>query len=509
MHVTDVAVFKNGYSQISLSGQINGTSTQLRLQNMPVPILGSFWWQAPQGVSVREVRSETTLQPVPNKGFRTVDFLLANAGAQADIVLSNGCKLTGTICPPQATTSTSSFLPGAQEYAPDMAAMPRNATPSTMDIPPMVQLRTATGIATLKEQSILYAEVLSDTPQYPTTNKAVPSLVFELSAPAEGKTLQVSSLSRGLNWVPSYRIDLGPDGKALFQGKATVMNELADLNHVNLELVMGYPALGKYLQPSPVALLHSLNTFLNLISAGPNTAAAHISANITSNNNNAYYDDENEQTGASDLTQAEDLFFYSIPDFSCAAGQTITREIFKGEVNYSHVYTWNVPNQSDIETWQRNQRYHDSSSAAPNEVWHCVRLNNTLKSPWTTGVVDCYAEGRLVGRTVVNFTPEGATSMVKLNKTMQAPVQFSESVVQQDEETMTLEGKLSLTNRSDQEMQVYITKEVRGTPLSASDDATTTCSPGYGDNPNGQFLWVVTVQPGQTKTVSYRYNYIR
>lgn len=55
-------------------------------------------------------------------------------------------------------------------------------------------------------------------------------------------------------------------------------------------------------------------------------------------------------------------------------------------------------------------------------------------------------------------------------------MQFSETILKENGDVLTMEGKLSLTNYSDKEMHVIITKEVSGTPLSASDAAATTCS---------------------------------
>ncbi len=512
MQVTEVAAFKNGYSQVSLKGNIHQQGTELRLSGVPVPLLGSFWWQAPAGSSVCEVRSESSIVKVTKPQFSTMDFLAANAGTPAEIVLSNGATLVGTICVPEPAVAAASFQPytnlqideeyenhDAESEAPAACALPQAGGA-------VVQLRTASGMATLREQNILYAEVKNPTPHYPTEDKRVTDLVVQLSAPAQGKTMQVSCLSSGLSWMPSYRMDLGNNGKAYFQGKAMVMNELADLNHVKLELVMGYPALGKYLLPSPLAQYHSLSRFLNLISDATSPSYRNIASNLT---NNSYSYDNAPKNGSGSLTQAEDLFFYTIPDFTCAAGQTVAREIFAGEVDYSHVYTWNVPRQSDIDEWLRAKRYQgaDGRVTPPDEVWHCVRVHNSLKSPWTTGVLDCYADGRLVGRTEVNFTAEGGSALVRLNKTMQAPVQFSETLLSREDNVMTLEGTLSLTNHTGKEMHVIITKEVYGTPLSADNHAVITCTPSYRDNPDGQFRWELTVPAGETQTVTYRYSH--
>lgn len=511
MQVKKVSVFKNGYSQVSLEGPVSGNGAQLRLLDVPVPMLGSFWWKAPQGVSVREVRSVSAEVQVPRSRYSTLDFLLANRGMKAEVMLRGGVMLSGQICAPPEQSSTSSFRP-----APVPAAGPGVLLSVGGEQPgsPSVLLRTHNGVVPLMESNILYASVLTDTPRYPTETKEVPALLLDLTAPAPGQALQISALCQGLSWLPSYRLDLDGEEKGFFRCKAMVMNELADLQNVDLELVMGYPALGKKLIPSPVSH-YPLSRFLSLLRVGDTRrmAASLTTQNMVMSNalppEETYAETLPADTGA--LTQAEDLFFYSVPDFCCGAGQTITRELFSGEVPCSHVYTWNVPTQEEIRRWQRQEQEGIRaypSAGAPNEVWHCVRVKNTLKSPWTTGVLDCYAAGRLVGRTELTFTDEGASSLVRLNKTMQAPVRFSENIVGRIGSERTIEGKLSLTNTTGKEMKLLITKTVIGTPLSASDDAVRTSTPDVYANPLGTFRWEISVPSGETRTVTYRYAHL-
>ena len=41
-----VALFKNGYSQVSLVGELPA-SRHVELRGLPVPVEGSLWWQLP------------------------------------------------------------------------------------------------------------------------------------------------------------------------------------------------------------------------------------------------------------------------------------------------------------------------------------------------------------------------------------------------------------------------------------------------------------------------------
>lgn len=69
----------------------------------------------------------------------------------------------------------------------------------------------------------------------------------------------MSSLSSGISWLPTYRVELGAEGHAQLQCKATIMNELMDLEKVDMELISGFPRLAMPGLPSPISMKQNMS----------------------------------------------------------------------------------------------------------------------------------------------------------------------------------------------------------------------------------------------------------
>ena len=50
-------------------------------------------------------------------------------------------------------------------------------------------------------------------------------------------------------------------------------------------------------------------------------------------------------------------------------------------------------------------RSRDSRNQKQEEVWHCIRLENTGKTPWTTAPAETVKDGLIIGQDTLNYTP--------------------------------------------------------------------------------------------------------
>jgi hypothetical protein len=133
----------------------------------------------------------------------------------------------------------------------------------------MLFIKAANGIVGINPGTISRVEF--DTSEIITTStvkRKLPSIRIELERPAEGQKVSVSYLARGITWSPSYLIDLSNPGTARISANAVIVNELADFDNVQLELVTGFPKIkfGEVL--SPVAMSQNLADFLNSLALG-------------------------------------------------------------------------------------------------------------------------------------------------------------------------------------------------------------------------------------------------
>lgn len=507
MQVERVALFKNGYACVHMSGKLEEGSTQ-QITGMPVPIFGSFWWQSPAAIT----RIESIEQPVqkPQYNIDNEELLLANEGKKVHIALYDDKAeiLTGIILlpPKNETSDEQTFIsPLFREYSSSNVA----SKPDKLE---MFQLRQDDG--SILNLSVCGIKMLTidaeEQPQLPTEEVNVRELKIVLEKPAQGEELHLGCLTKGLSWLPMYSLNLLDNRQAQLTCKAMILNDVVDIDNKALELVTGFPALGEALVPSPLSISTSLRTFLQSIGAlmqgeiaEPNAPSA-LARNMAFRSKRIASD---EASSDATLTQAADLFYYTLPNFSCKKGETIVRQIFEHTIPCKHVYTCYVPNQSTL----RNR----SKTGTPlADVWHCVRLTNTGNIPWSTGTVSCYTHKRLIARSTLNTTITGQDTLIRLNKTFDATVNCREEQPQhqrhksaKNRETDEYHGTLEFTNESDHEMDLELVKAIIGAPTQASDDGQIHITPVYKGNAHSTIEWKLRIAPGETKKITYSYTF--
>lgn len=506
MQAERVALFKNGYACVQMQGKL-GAEPRLRVSNMPLPILGTFRWQAPVGVVRLEGREREVEVPSSAFGFR--ELLQANASKQAIVETRDGRVFQGVVSLlPEPQVVSGSFL------LPDKANAPKLPNPQANKF----MIRTLQGeTAHLSVGQISALEFPeSEQPALPTQKVRLSELEIELAAPAPGGDLRLSCLTQGLSWLPSYSLTLGEDGQAELLCKATVINDLVDLKGVELELVSGFPALGKVLVPSALADSDMVMTYLSMLgSEFLNESGVSMMTNMArySRKSKARGIDSGLADSADRLSRAEDLFYYTIHDFTCRRGETVMLPLFALTVPFRHVYTCNVPNQNRLQSLSR-------SGLPIAEVWHSVSLSNKGALPWSAGVITCTTGGHLVARSGLNFTPAGQDSMLQLNKTFDADVSCREELVRRGvprrhqrqggagpQVASVYRGFLTIKNKSDKPMEFEITKDISGTATEASDAGQIDVMPTYSGNAVSSILWKSTISPGEEKTYTYTYEY--
>lgn len=511
-----ITIYKDGVSRVQLQASLP-EATQLELKNLPVPISGSFWWQAPQGVRVLNAVGCVDSREVPTPKYTMEELLRANVGKVVQLTLKNKAPEKAEIlllpaAEPVARTYTN--LSGAKTYQAASEGM--------------LIFRTESGevmeLGSVSEQ--ISALSFAEAPNPPMRKEYLPQLSLQLSHPAPGQLLQVECLSMGMSWTPTYRLDLRDGGEATLDCKVIVENDMVDLEGVQLELATGNPSLGSNLSPSPLTRLNSLVEKASRLSVAMPCAVM----------NEAEGDDdaeEDEQYFSS--PGSRDLFYQTLPDFTCKAGATLARELFNHDLKYAHVYTCRVP------------AYSGSDASGNESVFHCIRLINNTPMPWSAGSVVCYRAGRFVARTEVPYTAVGRERMLRLGDSAEVLVESeSESFVgekkissakinqkkgaadeEDDEEddddeedrgevVTFYKGSILVTNTADHEVELQLTKDIRGRVTKSSEGAkvSETQSSSYsrrnGDkNPSSKVVWSLRLAPGEKTTCTYTYFMIK
>lgn len=491
-----LSLFKNGFGYITLEGKA-ASSAEMELKNVPMPSLGTFSVAVDSPGAQPKVSSWLKEEIIPLQTYDLMEFAKVNPKALVTVETPKGRVKGLIVIPERPPGNTSSFVG-------------RIVPPANTQAMETLLLKTeAGGYISLRKDQVLQMEFASPQINYPTLKSKTPTLTLSLEKAAPGSNIKVSCLSGGVSWVPSYIMDLSQPEKASFQARATIINELMDMKDVELELIAGFPAVKFAKVPSPLSWKIWLDDFLTMLN-GP-VANTNNEVRITSNSFRSYSEEAPPPIDGnmSDIVvQTEDLFFYELPRFSCKFKEVVEQPLFSGTVAYSHVYTWDIPYRRGWEVQQSDEA---------KVIWHCIRLENTLDKPLTTGSIEFVSGDRIAGQGIIPFTGKGQTSKVFLNKTMEIFPNESEKIISQgkaeDKFTNavlnTVEGTLSVDNKMNKEVTVEINKQLMGLPIFASDEGVISSNPSLGsNNPLSKIKWTIKIEPKSTKKVTYKYEYI-
>ena len=515
-----LTLFKNGLGFVVAGAARPENATTVRIGQLPIPSFGTFWVGYPKNVKVAGLIAsmEDAGRNVPVQNIW--QLVQANAGRRV-IVHTSERDIDGTVLAPT--------LPEGAPLTPSPYFMsPRVPDPygsGQRTAPDILLMKTDKGTVALSPGSILRAEFADREPTLTIPYRTkTPSLRIELEKPAGGEKVTVSCLAHGVTWVPAYLIDLSDPATAKFSAHAEIINEMADFEHVSLQLVTGFPNLkfGEIL--SPVAMSQTLADFLRSLSgggAGQGGSRSMLMNQVAQLAGNTRSDDEFSPLvpGYSTATEglvAEDLFFYPVKDFSLKKDESAWLPLFTAEMPYKHIYTWKIGDfLDDNDHYRAAAEQGDRKNAE--EVWHSCRLVNTLAMPLTTASAEFVTRGEFTGQDVCYYTAPRSETTIRINKALNILADQAESEVERKRDAsvihgyhydlVKIKGELKIRNAIDRTVNVEITKELSGEVLETLPRAGDVKTAKGLKQVNAKHIltWVVQLEPGADKIVSYQY----
>lgn len=521
-----IALFKNGLGYVTSVATLPDQARTVRFGQLPVPSYGTFWVGHGEGVRLRGLVTGLEQVDEPSAVQGVGQLLRLNAGRK--VVLRTGPAekdvVEGVVLKGEA--------PGRSPEPPGSYAMGVRRPPNRYGHPveppdaAVVLVRTEQGIVALNPGVIQRVDFDGgDVASVATRTEQRPSIRMELDKPAGGERVAISYLARGITWVPGYRIDLSDAKTARFSAQAQVINELADLDAVQLELVTGYPNIQFAELPNPVAMSQSLAEFLKSLAAGrAEGGEGGLMQQQALQFNNAYAFERSplpEYSTAVAGATAEDLFLYPVPKFSLKQGETATVPLFTADMPYRHLYTWRIGDQLDgSENNRRGPR--NAEGRVAEEVWHVCRFVNAAKMPLTTAAAEFVKDGQFTGQDTCYYTGAGCEGTIRINRAMNLQAEQAEVEVERkrnaanfhgySHDLVKLTGELKLHSGLDQVASVEITKELSGEVLDKAPDVkdVQTARGLKQVNPRHVLTWNIEVKPGEEKKLAYSYQiYIR
>jgi hypothetical protein len=325
-------------------------------------------------------------------------------------------------------------------------------------------------------------------------------------------------------------VDITEPNKAKLAAKAEVMDEVCDLDDVDVKLVTGFPNLQFADVASPIAMKENLAQFIQSLIRGQSErgSALGVMSNAVMAQRMAY--DSSGMAGEAPVMPAygaaeigktaEDLFLYPLDKVRLGKGSVGYFPLFTETVPYRHIYRWEIPDYAKPEGdyYQPNPQQKEPQQ----EVWHCIRLENGMKLPWTTAPAEIVKEGVILGQDTLEYTPVKDKGTVRITRAMNVKAEQVELETKRERgvaqwygynyDLVTVQGKLSVTNLQDKPITLEITKMLSGDVKSMQPEAKLEklAKALKAVNTNGKLTWTIELGAGQTSEIGYTYEvYVR
>jgi len=521
-----VALFKNGLGFFVSEVEIPDNKDSFSFVPTAAASHGTFWVSCPAKVRLKSLVADEIEREESLDVITISELLKANIGREVAVWLSTDKEpMTGTI----KYFAEEREKPSPDPYAPGRMSEIINRSYIPPYQPLLMIIETDAGEVCLNPQSIQRIDFIEGRAGKTFSRKSKSmQLVVCLGAPAGGQKLTVSHLAKGITWAPSYIVDISDVDNALLAAKAVVINEACDLDAVTLQLVTGFPHLQFADVVSPLALKENLAQFLQALTRGqsqrgrPDIMSNVMTQSVSFRGPGAEGFAMPEYGAAEAGKVAEDLFFYPVENVQLKRGSVGYYPLFTESVSYKHIYQWNIPDYVNQQERYVYDRRREQQREPEEEVWHCLRLQNSTKVPWTTAPAETVKEGLILGQDTLNYTPIKGEATLKITQAVSVKAEQLELEIDRKREALrmygdyfdliTVQGKLSVTNFQDKAITLEIVKALSGEVKSSQPEAQIeSLAKGLlRMNAARKLTWTIELQPGGRKELSYIYEvYVR
>ena len=476
MPVREVTVFKDGHVFVLHEGPVpTDARGDVVLDYLPMPILGTFWaYSGDSRAKLAGVVSARRVVSVDRTALSIRELIEANVGAKARITEADLSPYECTIL--GVPTRSSEELartspPGTPERLPQRGDIVMLKFPGGVKAVPIDRIRE---IVFIDEPSPTVA-------QEEFRNIMTLRLDWGKRKPETKADVGMVYVQRGIRWIPNYRIDIDGKGNAVVKLQATLINELADVEDVKAHLVIGVPRFVFHETPDPISLQETVarlssafredsrtafafrNDIMTQVAAEPRGAASRGGDVI----------DLGPDAAASGKN--EDLYIFTLEHVTLKKGQRMVVPVAEYKLKYNDVFTLDLPFGPPPEVRHRlnnDQQAQIARLMSGPKVMHKIRLENKAECPLTTAPVLLLKSGRIIGQSMMRYTPVGASVDLELTTAVDIAVKKldNETGFKPDAEKWNgelygrreLAGKIHVTNHGDESVYLEVCRSVLG-----------------------------------------------
>jgi hypothetical protein len=288
-------------------------------------------------------------------------------------------------------------------------------------------------------------------------------------------------LQKGFRWIPGYKVTLDGKGNAAIKLQTTLLNELADIDDVTANLVIGVPSFAFKDTIDPIALQQAVAQLSPYFQQGDRMQM--MSNAITTQTGRmgqvavapSAPDAPSLGPEMPESTKSEDLFVFTVRHVTMKKGERLVAAVAEYAIPYADVFSLDLPFAPPPEVRGNLNTEQEAEMArlfsAP-KVAHKVRFTNKGSYPLTTAPALVVRDSRVLGQGLITYTAVNATSDLEITKAVDI------QMVKSDAETarvpnaarwmndeyarVDLAGTIKLTNYRDTPVDIEVTRHVLG-----------------------------------------------
>lgn len=550
--IKEITVFKDGHAFVAHEGDMPvDHEGKVILDYLPTPVLGTFWpYAADPDVRLIGVTAGQNRVLIQHTALALRELLEANVGAEVIIAETGTNSYRARILGLPARSS--------EEFA---KTSPPNTPERLPESGNLVLLQTDAGVKAITLEQIRDL-TFTDKPKLASSTEEFRNLLtlkldWGKRKPRDTTKVGLFYLQKGVRWIPDYKIELDGHGKAIVKLQATLVNELADLEDVSVNLVIGVPTFAFKDTLDPIGLQQNLAALSQAFQTNPNNRNSPLAYQFSNAimSQAARASDYSFASGnpggpalgpeIGDSGKTEDLFIFNLQHVTLKRDERMVVPVFEFTLEYKDLFTLDLPFgpppevRANLNTEQQRELARLFNTP---KVMHKIRLTNCSKYPLTTAPVLFVREGKLLAQGLMTYTPAGGSVDLPITTALDFQVQKSDhetkrtpNALQENGSSFSridLKGKITLTSHRAESAEIEVTRYLLGTAdraeasgriekinaLESGDYLTATDLPGWWGWYNwpawwsfyigvGQITWKATLAPAQSVDLNYDWHY--
>ena len=485
MKIREVTVFKDGHAFVLHRGKMPVTvSGDVVLDYLPAPVLGTYWpFSADEEAELKAVTAGRHRVMVGKTALTIREMIEGNIGASVVV----------TEKPLADDAGGSTFYEDVIESVPTRsgAELARLAPPASGEVLPqkgsIVMLRTVKGLKAVdinRIADVTFADKCEGTLHEEEFRDRLTLDLKWKKKQRDTVDVGMSYLQRGIRWIPAYRVELMPDNRVVVKLEASLINELADIENVTVNLVVGVPSFAFSDSVDPISLKQHVAQLTSHFQQNSQTAYAFSNAIMSQRAMPARGTNRSAAGGGASMDlgpelsgshKSEDLYIFTIENISLRKGERMVMPIAEYEFDYKDIYAVDIPFTPPADVLRNlgsSQRRDLVKMFHSPKVKHKLRIKNSGEHPLTTAPAMIVKNGRIIAQGMMTYTPVDGDVDIELTTAVDISVKKTDKETKRTPNAVVwsgdnyaridLEGSISLFNYKKESVTVEVTRYVLG-----------------------------------------------